>query len=108
MMLKPRMYEAMVILPGNTEQDTVDALIERFRTLLETQGATVHEARIWDKRKFAYEIKHVNEGIYLLFRFEGLPAAAEELRRVLGITEAVLRFRIFRLEPEEVAVLAQR
>lgn len=106
-MVKPRMYEAMVILPGNTEQEAVDALIERFRTLLENQGAIVHEARVWDKRKFAYEIKHVSEGIYLLFRFEGMPAAAEELRRVLGITESILRFRIFRLEPEEVAALAQ-
>jgi small subunit ribosomal protein S6 len=107
-MVKPRVYEAMVILPGNTEQETVEAFLERFRTLLETQGATVREARIWDKRKFAYEIKHVNEGIYLLFRFESLPAAAEELRRVLGITETVLRFRIFCLEPEEAAALAQR
>lgn len=105
-MVKPRMYEAMVILPGNTEQEAVDALIERFRTLLENQGAAVHEARVWDKRKFAFKIKHVNEGIYLLFRFEGMPAAAEEFRRVLGITESILRFRIFRLEPEEVAVLA--
>jgi len=105
-MVKPRMYEAMVILPGNTEQEAVDALIERFRSLLENQGATVHEARVWDKRKFAYEIKHANEGIYLIFRFEGLPAAVEEFQRVLGITESVLRYRIFRLEPEEVAALA--
>ncbi len=106
-MIKPRFYETMVIVPGNTEQEAVDALIERFRTLLENQGARVVEARVWDRRKLAYEIKHVNEGIYLLFRFEGPPAAAEELRRVLGITESILRFRIFRLEPEEVAALAQ-
>lgn len=106
-MVKPRIYEAMVLLPANTEQEAVDALIERFRTLLENQGAIVHEARVWDKRKFAYEIKHVNEGIYLLFRFEGMPAAAEELRRVLGITESILRFRLFRLEPEEVAALTR-
>lgn len=98
-----RLYETMVIVPTSVSEDQVGALMERARTVLENQSATVQEARIWDQRKLAYEIKHHKEGTYLLFRYVGPPQAAEELNRILRINEDVIRFRTFRLDPEEVA-----
>jgi small subunit ribosomal protein S6 len=85
------------------EEAQVEAIIERARNVLESLGAKVHTARVWDKRKLAYEIKKHKEGVYLLFRYEGQPKAAEELNRILKINEDVIRFRTFRLEPEEFA-----
>ncbi|CUU10201.1 MAG: 30S ribosomal protein S6 [Fimbriimonadales bacterium] len=102
-MEQTRYYETMVIVPTTLGEEQVNALIERARTVLQNLGATVDEARVWDQRKLAYEIKHHKEGIYLLFRYHGAPQAAEELNRILKINEDVIRFRTFRLEPEEVA-----
>lgn len=99
----PRYYETMAIVPADLDDAQVEAIIERARQVLQTQGATVHTARVWDKRKLAYEIKKHKEGIYLLFRYEGQPKAAEELNRILKINENVIRFRTFRMEPEEFA-----
>ncbi|MFN7161843.1 MAG: 30S ribosomal protein S6 [Fimbriimonadales bacterium] len=102
-MQHPRYYETMAIVPTSLDEERVNAIIERARATLETHGATVHAARIWDKRKLAYEIKKHKEGVYLLFRYEGQPQAAEELNRILKINEDVIRYRTFRLEPEEFA-----
>ncbi|MCS7208070.1 MAG: 30S ribosomal protein S6 [Fimbriimonadales bacterium] len=99
----PRYYETMAIVPTSLDEEQINALIERARTVLQTMGATVHTARVWDRRKLAYEIKKHKEGVYLLFRYEGQPKAAEELNRILKINEDVIRFRTFRLEPEEFA-----
>lgn len=99
----PRYYETMAILPTSLDEEQINAIIERARSVLENHGATVHTARVWDKRKLAYEIKKHKEGVYLLFRYEGQPAAAEELNRILKINEDVIRYRTFRLEPEEFA-----
>ena len=101
MMEHPRYYETMAIVPTTLDEAQVEAIIERARNVLESLGAKVHSARVWDKRKLAYEIKKHKEGVYLLFRYEGQPKAAEELNRILKINEDVIRFRTFRLEPEE-------
>ncbi len=98
----PRIYETMVIVPSDLSDEQVEALIQRARNTLETLGATIHEAKVWDKRKLAYEIRKHKEGTYLLFRYEGQPKAAEELNRILKINETVIRHRTFRLELEEV------
>ncbi len=103
-MVHPRYYETMVIVPADLGEERVNALIERVRSVLENMEAKVLEARVWDQRKLAYEIKHHKEGIYLLFRYEGQPRAAEELNRILKITEGVIRYRTFRLETEELAL----
>lgn len=102
-MVHPRYYETMAIVPATLDDEQVNAIIERARQVLENMGAVVHTARIWDRRKLAYEIKKHKEGIYLLFRYEGQPKAAEELNRILKINEDVIRFRTFRMEPEEFA-----
>ncbi|MCX7925453.1 MAG: 30S ribosomal protein S6 [Fimbriimonadales bacterium] len=99
----PRYYETMAIVPTALDDEQVNAIIDRARSVLENLGATVHTARVWDKRKLAYEIGKHKEGVYLLFRYEGQPKAAEELNRILKINENVIRYRTFRMEPEEFA-----
>ena len=106
MMEHPRYYETMAIVPATLDDAQVEAIIQRARNVLESLGAKVHTARVWDKRKLAYEIKKHKEGVSLLFRYEGQPKAAEELNRILKINENVIRFRTFRMEPEEFAKFA--
>ena len=52
----------------------------------------------WGKRRLAYEIKDAQDGVYYIVYFEATTQTLEEVTRVLGITDAVLRFMPLRHE----------
>ena len=83
-------YEVMYIIdPTKTEEETV-ALVEKFKTLIETNG-TLTEMEEMGKRKLAYLINDLSEGYYVLAKFTSAPEFPAELKRVLGITEGIMR-----------------
>jgi len=68
------------------------------------EGAgTLDRADVWGMRKLAYEIKQRNEADYRFFRFQGEAQLLERLDHSLKITDGVLRFRIFKVEPDAPA-----
>jgi small subunit ribosomal protein S6 len=46
----------------------------------------------WGKKRLAYEIKDVQDGVYYIVYFEATAQTLAEVTRVLGITDTVLRF----------------
>ena len=83
-------YEVMYIIdPTKTEEETA-ALVEKFKTLIETNG-TLTELEEMGKRKLAYLINDLSEGYYVLAKFTSAPEFPAELKRVLGITEGIMR-----------------
>ena len=66
------------------------------------------QADVWGMRKLAYEIKRRNEADYRFFRFQGEPQLLERLDHNLKITDGVLRFRIFKVEPDSPGEPARR
>ena len=63
------------------------------------------------KKRLAYEMHDVREGIYVVMRFRSEAEAAKELERQLGLNEDVLRALLIRLdkqalEAEKVAAAA--
>src|SRR3954452_10144297 len=61
------------------------------------------QADTWGVREMAYEIKQRNEADYRFFRFQGEPTLLERLDHSLKITDGVLRFRIFKIDPDSPA-----
>ena len=83
-------YEVLYVLnPNHTEEET-QAIVEKFKTLIEQNG-TVDEMEEWGKRKLAYEINYLTEGYYVLVKFTSGPELPAELDRILGITDGVIR-----------------
>ena len=87
-------YElALVIAPTldeealAAEKASVNALIERF-------GGTVDKVDDWGKRRLAYEINKVNEGIYSFISFTADTTAPAEIESRMRIKENVLRYLI--------------
>ena len=72
------------------------------RQAIEAAG-TLDQADTWGLREMAYEIKQRNEADYRFFRFQGEPPLLERLDHSLKITDGVLRFRIFKVDPETPA-----
>lgn len=86
-------YEVMYIMDPAIGEEGVNALMEKFRTLAESQG-TVTAVDDWGKRRLAYPINDLNEGHYVLMTFQSAPQLPAELDRVLKITDGVIRSMI--------------
>jgi small subunit ribosomal protein S6 len=69
------------------------------RQAIEGAG-TLDRADVWGMRKLAYEIRQRNEADYRFYRFQGEPDLLERLDHSLKITDGVLRFRIFKVDPD--------
>lgn len=69
------------------------------RQAIEGTG-TLDQADVWGVRKLAYEIRQRNEADYRYYRFQGEPDLLEQLDHSLKITDGVLRFRIFKIDPD--------
>ena len=86
-------YEVMYIINPAVGEEGIAAIVEKFKTLIETNG-TIDEMEEMGKRKLAYEINYISEGYYVLVKFTSAPEFPAELDRILGITEVVIRSMI--------------
>lgn len=83
-------YEAVYLIdPRRNEEDTA-ALVEKFKTLAESNAAQV-EIDVWGKRRLAYPIHDQSDGYYVRMTFTAAPAFPAELDRVFRITDGVMR-----------------
>ena len=83
-------YEVLYVLNPNLTEEETQAIVEKFKTLIEQNG-TVDEMEEWGKRKLAYEINYLTEGYYVLVKFTSGPELPAELDHILGITDGVIR-----------------
>lgn len=93
-----RTYELMTIHRPELSEEDVRSLISGVETFLDENGAKVSGTDHWGKRRFAYEIDHITEGFYTVVNFESSTDAVAELDRTLGISDDVIRHKIFRPE----------
>jgi small subunit ribosomal protein S6 len=84
--------------PGPDEAGR-DALAQEVRGRIEGKGTLKHENK-WGLRKMAYEIDKRNEADYRWFRFEAPTELLDEINHNLKIADGVLRFRIFKVDPD--------
>lgn len=88
-----RKYEIMYIIRPDVEQETVQALTEKFQAII-SNGGEVTKQDVMGKRRLAYEINKIRDGIYVLVQFNATAAVVNELDRVMKITDEVIRHLI--------------
>ncbi|HEX8958615.1 MAG TPA: 30S ribosomal protein S6, partial [Solirubrobacterales bacterium] len=99
-----REYELVLMLDPGRDAPARDALAQDARAQIEAAGALKHENN-WGLRKMAYEIDQRNEADYRWFRFEAPRELLEQLDHNLKIADGVLRFRIFKVDPESPVIV---
>jgi small subunit ribosomal protein S6 len=67
-------------------------------------GGTLKAENAWGMRKLAYEIRQRNEADYRFYRFETENPLLDDLNHNLKITDGVLRFRIFKVDPDSPVI----
>ena len=88
-------YEAVFIFSLKNGEESVSAMVEKFKTLIEN-NAEIGEVDEWGKRRLAYLIDDEADGYYVLYNFVSGPEFPMELERVSKITDGVLRSMVVR------------
>lgn len=89
-----RSYEAAVVLRADLSDEQIEAYITRLLGIITSQGGEPGEPDKWGRRRLAYEIERQRDGYYVILPFKAPPDAPEELRRVMRLSEEVLRFLV--------------
>jgi small subunit ribosomal protein S6 len=94
-----RHYELVLMLDPEVTDADREKLADDVRKQIEGAG-TLDRADNWGVRKLAFEIRQRNESDYRYYRFQGEPELLQRLDHNLKIVDGVLRFRIFKVDPE--------
>ena len=85
-----RHYEVVFIVhPDQSEQ--VPAMIERYRTLVTSNGGAMHRLEDWGRRQMAYPIQKIHKAHYVLMNIECNQFVLDELEHAFKFNDAVLR-----------------
>jgi small subunit ribosomal protein S6 len=91
-----RTYELMTIFRPELAEADVRSEVEQVVKALTDRGAESVETDFWGKRRFAYEIDHINEGYYAVQTFSAEPAAVADVERALTLSDNVVRHKVVR------------
>jgi small subunit ribosomal protein S6 len=85
-----RHYEIVFLVhPDQSEQ--VPAMIERYRSTIETKGGKIHRLEDWGRRQLAYPINKIHKAHYVLMNVECDREVMEELESAFRFNDAVIR-----------------
>jgi small subunit ribosomal protein S6 len=92
-------YEVMFIIIPELDEEQVENTISRFRTVIERTGGEPRDVNHWGRRKLAYEIDHRTDGYYVIMEFTVGERTLVELKRILRVSDDVLRHMVMKLPP---------
>ena len=104
-----RDYELMYIInPSLGGDDEYTAFVDRINSLITSYGGTLvngEPSPISGRRKLAYPIRangqDINEGYYVLARFEADPAQVRLIDRDLKLAEPIMRYLMIKREADK-------
>jgi small subunit ribosomal protein S6 len=99
-------YEIMYILRPDLTDEQANESIEKYRGILETNGAIDMEIQQRGKRRLAYQIGKHRDGIYVQVNFTGSGKEIAPLERAMRLSEDVIRYLSLKLEPPKKAAKA--
>ena len=91
-------YEAVFILTPVLSDVQMKEAVEKFKSLLEQEGAEIVNVENWGLRKLAYPIQKKSTGFYNLIEFNAESPIVDKLEIQFRRDERVLRFLSFRLD----------
>ncbi len=95
-----RHYEVVFIVhPDQSEQ--VPAMIERYKTMIESQQGKIHRLEDWGRRQLAYPIQKLAKAHYVLMNIECGQVSLDELEHAFKFNDAVLRHLVTKTDKAE-------
>ena len=102
-----RKYEVMVIIDSDVDERQVPGLVDKYLDVITKGGGTVENNDLWGRRRLAYDINKKSEGIYAVLRITSEPAAVQEMERLMGISEQIVRTKVLRIQEPKASKLKE-
>ena len=103
-----RHYEIVFLVhPDQSEQ--VPAMIERYKSSVESNGGTVHRLEDWGRRHLAYPINKIHKAHYVMMNVECDESVRSEIETAFKFNDAVIRSLILKCDEAktDMSVLAK-
>ncbi len=85
-----RHYE-IVFLVHPDQSSQVNAMVERYKSSIESAAGKIHRLEDWGRRHLAYPINKVHKAHYVLMNIECDQATLDELESGFRFNDAILR-----------------
>jgi len=90
-----RHYEIVFLVhPDQSEQ--VPAMIERYRSTIESGGGSIHRLEDWGRRQLEYPINKIHKAHYVLMNIEAGKETLDEITNAFRFNDAVIRNLVIR------------
>jgi len=86
-----RLYETSYIINGNFDDAQVEAIIVKAQELITKNGGEIVTHVRWGRKRFAYPIRHKNNGFYVNIEFNAYPSFIKEFERFFHLEENIVR-----------------
>lgn len=84
-------YEMLYILDNSLADEVKDGIIKKIEDLVTNNGGVVEKTDRWGVKKLQYPINYKSEGFYVLMTFEAEKTLVVEIKRIIGITDGIIR-----------------
>lgn len=104
-------YEHTFLVRQDATPQQVEALVETFKGVIESNGGKVQKVELWGLKTTASRIKKNRKAHYAFMNIDAPPAAVAEMERQESINEDVLRtltVRVKELETENSVMMQKK
>ena len=84
-------YEMLYILDAALTDEAKDGIVKKIEDLVSKNGGVVEKTDRWGMKKLQYPINYKSEGYYVLMTFEAAKTLVVEIKRIVGITDGIIR-----------------
>ncbi len=101
-------YETVFILTPVLSDVQMKEAVDKFKGILQTEGAEIINEENWGLKKLAYPIQKKSTGFYQLVEFNADPTVIDKLELNFRRDERVIRFLTFKMDKYAVEYAAKR
>lgn len=92
-----RRYETIFIVRTDLQSDEMNSLIDRYAGIIASMDGKTVKVENWGKRRLAYPIEKMREGVYVRIDFVAQFKVVSEVERNFKIDDNVIRFQTVKL-----------
>ena len=90
-----RHYEIVFLVhPDQSEQ--VPAMVDKYKSGIESKGGSIHRYEDWGRRLLAYPVQKIHKAHYILMNVECDQESLDELTNTFRFNDAVIRHMVIR------------
>ena len=93
-------YELALVVNAKIEDDAREAVLQAAKDLIARFGGVITDVDDQGKKKLAYEIQKMTEGLYYFIHFDAEATVPNEIEQRVRIMDNVLRYLCVRVDEQ--------